>query len=90
MAWDTDPVTINANEALAASSSEGKRGVQRQEAEEFLLGYLEAGPMPADNVIEAADANDISKRTIERAKAKLKIIAEKGGYQGEWQWRLPS
>ena len=90
VAWYADPVTVNANEALAASSSEGKRGVQRHEAEEFLLGYLEAGPMPADKVIEAAEANDISKRTIERVKAKLKIIAEKGGYQGEWQWRLPS
>jgi hypothetical protein len=29
------------------------------------------------------------KRTLKRAKAKLKIITEKGGYQGEWQWRLP-
>ena len=30
-----------------------------------------------------------TKRTLKRAKAKLKIITEKGGYQGEWQWRLP-
>jgi len=86
--WDADPVNVSANEALAASGTEGKKGVQRREAEEFLNGYLEAGPMPADKVIEAAKANDISKRTLDRAKKDLGVIVEKGGYQGEWQWRL--
>jgi AAA domain len=64
VAWDTAPVVMTANEALAAAADEMKKGRHRREAEEFLRGYLEARPMPAEAVIEAAAANDISKRTL--------------------------
>jgi hypothetical protein len=86
--WDAEPVNMNANEALAASGAEGKKGMQRREAEEFLRAYLEAGPMPADKVKQAAEANGISGSTLRRARESLGIIIEKTGYQGTSQWRL--
>ena len=89
VAWCSEPVTVSANEALAASGMEGKRGMQRREAEEFLRGYLEAKPMPADQVKQAAEANDISERTLRRAREGLGIIVEKAAFEGGWQWRLP-
>ena len=89
VAWCDDPLTVSANEALAASGMEGKRGVQRREAEEFLQGYLEAKPMPADQVKEAAEANGITERTLRRAREGLGIVVEKAAFEGGWQWRLP-
>jgi hypothetical protein len=87
--WDTEPVDISANEAIHAAAEEGRRGGQRREAEEFLAAYLEAGPMPADKVRAAAEANGISERTLRRAKQSLRIVAEKADFQGGWTWRLP-
>jgi hypothetical protein len=86
--WDPDPVDISANEALAAAAEAAKGGGQKREAEEFLLAYLEAGAMPADKVTAAAEANGISRRTLERAKGRLRIISEKDSYRGGWTWRL--
>ena len=87
--WDGEPVDISANEAIAAAA-EDRRSSSRHEAEEFLQGYLENGPMPADQVAAAAEANGINERTLRRAKTRLRIVSEKSGYQGAWMWRLPS
>ena len=89
IAWDLLPVLMTANEAVRAAAEEGRSGGASHAAEQFLRGYLEARPMPADGVMKAAEANGISKRTLDRAKAKLGIIVEKTGYQGQWTWRLP-
>ena len=87
--WDGEPVDISANEAIAAAA-EDRRSSGRREAEEFLQGYLENGPMPADQIAAAAEANGINERTLRRAKTRLRIVSEKSGYQGAWMWRLPS
>jgi hypothetical protein len=89
VAWDTAPVTITANEALAEAAEETKKGNQRGEAEAFLRDYLEAGPMPANSVKEAANANDIASRTLRRAREALQVIVEKADFAGGWTWRLP-
>jgi AAA domain len=89
VAWDTAPVVMTANEALAAAADEVKKGRHRREAEEFLQGYLGARPMPAEAVIEAAAANDISKRTLDRAKKDLGIVVRKDDFDRGWTWQLP-
>jgi putative DNA primase/helicase len=89
VAWDSAPVTVTANEALAASGQESRKGEARREAEAFLEAYLEAGPMPAEKVADAAKANGISTATLRRAREGMKIIVEKIGYSNGWQWRLP-
>jgi hypothetical protein len=42
---------------------------------------LADGPVPKLDILEAADANCITKRTLERAKADLAIVAKKNGPQ---------
>jgi putative DNA primase/helicase len=87
--WDTEPVHFSANEALNAAAEAARGGGQKREAEAFLEAYLEAQPMPTDKVQAAAKANGISERTLDRAKKRLRVVAEKAGYQGIWMWRLP-
>jgi putative DNA primase/helicase len=88
--WDGEPVDIAANEALREAAEDQKHsGQQKREAENFLTGYLAAGPMPADKVTEAAEANGISQRTLKRAKQTLRIVSEKDRFAGPWMWRLP-
>ncbi len=88
--WCSMPVTVSANEAMQAANTGGKRQ-ERQEAVRFLEGYLEDGPMPVDAVLKAATANEISEKTLRRAKDELKVKAERSGFGGDggWTWRLP-
>ena len=57
-------------------------------AQEFLLDVLDEGRKPAREVCEAAKVAGFTERTIERAKAKLRIISKRDGK--EWFWELPS
>jgi hypothetical protein len=45
---------------------------------------------PARPILEACEAEDLDKRTAQRAKARLKIEHRRSGYQGavEWRWSL--
>jgi putative DNA primase/helicase len=87
--WDAEPVDITANEAIHAAAEAARGSGQKREAEEFLEAYLEAGPMPADKVTAAAEANGISERTLRRAKKSLRVVTGKAEFQGGWTWRLP-
>jgi putative DNA primase/helicase len=89
VAWDSSPVTLTANEAMAAATQGAGRGEDRRKAEEWLAGYLENTPMPATKIREAARENGIADRTLDRAKQQLGVIAEKRGYENGWTWRLP-
>jgi putative DNA primase/helicase len=86
--WDSQPVTVTANEALAATQ-ESRKGEARREAEAFLRAYLEAQPMPVAKIEAAAKENGISLSTLRRARESLKIVVEKSSYEGGWVWRLP-
>jgi hypothetical protein len=55
----------------------------------LLNDLLGGGPVSQTEIIEAAEANLISKRTLDRAKSDLKVEAhkEKGKIDGKWYWR---
>jgi len=55
------------------------------EAVEFLSEVLSDGPVAAKQVLAEAEDLDISKRTLERAKTKLKVRSIKEG--GQWLWK---
>ncbi len=40
-------------------------------------------------ISESAKADGISLRTLERAKAKLGVVACPDGFGGPWVWKLP-
>lgn len=92
IAWEADPINVDADEAL--SLEQQSSAPEREYAKEFLLGILEDGAIPAEDIFSEAEAHDISKRTLKRAKEQLGIRAirryEKGkrGVQG-WSWELP-
>jgi hypothetical protein len=85
--WHPQHVDTTANEAMAASGGQ----TAKREAKEFLLERLEAGPVPADDLLAEAKQNDIAQRTLYRAKGDLKIKSKhQGGTDGEWFWALPT
>ena len=88
--FDTQYVDITANEAMAAAG-ENKSPATRDAAKKFLLKILANGPVPKTEIDEAAEANGIAKRTLDRAKGELNVEAEKHrtSRQGVWTWRLP-
>jgi hypothetical protein len=88
--FDHQYVDITANEAMAAAS-ENKSPATRDAAKKFLLKILANGPVAKTEIDEAAEANGIAKRTLDRAKADLNVEAEKDrtSPQGAWTWRLP-
>jgi hypothetical protein len=58
-------------------------------AERFLLEALGDGqPHPSTEVEAAANAKGISSSAYDRARAKLPIVAIKGGVRGGWSMKL--
>jgi putative DNA primase/helicase len=88
--WDTAPVSITANQALAAEAGGVEQRSARAEAEEFLCELLAGGPVSAKQGEEDARALGIAPRTLMRARKRLNIVAEKGGMGAGWTWRLPA
>jgi putative DNA primase/helicase len=83
--WQREPVDVTASEAMQAATENRSPGA-RDEAKEFLLDYLAGGPMPADTVKEAAEANGVSERTLRRAMKELRIKPRQE--EKQWFWEL--
>jgi hypothetical protein len=86
--WDSRPVTVNANDALRASSSSPRRS-KAEQAKELLNDVLGDGPMDASKIIEIARKQGISERTLREAKRTLGVKDIKAGFQGSSRWELP-
>jgi putative DNA primase/helicase len=91
--WDTEPIAITANEALAADAAGAGRSA-RDEAAEWLQELLAKGPMAARDVQAQTEAAGLSWATVRRAKDRLGIkperLSEGGDGAGKWVWALPS
>lgn len=94
-----DPIEGTARDIMAkadASQEDGVGGNAQNEAEEFLLDQLSAGPVLTNDLKAAAEAHSIAWRTIERAKKDLfrnrveiratMTTPEKG--RPRWQWEI--
>ncbi len=91
--WERDPVTITADDALAAEQSgPGRPGPEpeaRNAAADWLRDLLASGEAAAAKIkAEAADAG-LNYRTVQRAADSLGVVREKNRFSGGWQWRLP-
>jgi hypothetical protein len=89
--WDDDPITITADQAMAALAGgpEGKSSLE--EAKHFLLDILTEGPEGQKEVKRQAEEAGFHWRTVRRAKDLLGVeaIREGGiGARGRWIWRL--
>jgi putative DNA primase/helicase len=87
--WHLEPVDVTATEAMQAAMNE-RAPAARDDAKKFLEEFLQAGPMPQTEVMEAAKANLIAEKTLRRAKTDIGIKARKKGNDGGWTWELPT
>ena len=79
----------SAETLFAASMESATAKTARKDARQFLQTYLERGPIPTTEVIDAGKAQGIAPRTLERARRELGITSERrGGRKGTWYLRL--
>lgn len=88
--WEPGPVNLRADDALAAESEGGGDGGALAEATDFLRAELAHGRKAGSDVKAAAKAAGVSARTLDRARARLGVIAAPDGYRGPWTWGLPN
>jgi hypothetical protein len=91
LTWEPTAVTnVDVNAVLA--SQRPQDADERRDAEVFLREQLADGPTLSTDILKAAEAQGISRRTLFRAKGRLGVEAEHlGGFasKGKWYWRLP-
>ena len=80
-----DPEASMASTARAAAPSQSR--AVRRSVDQWLMNRLEAGPVKVREIAIAAQAAGMSMRTVERAKRRLGIKADRSG-KG-WCWSLP-
>jgi putative DNA primase/helicase len=86
--WDSEPVNMTANEAMAASDEDC---TALDEVTDFLRDELKAGPVEADIIRSQAKRAGIADRTLKRARAKLGVISRREGFgrDGKFFLELP-
>lgn len=86
--WETEPVTMTADEALVPSESD-KAKTGTDWAEDVLLVILANGPVSAAKVRKEAAAAGVSVKEQRMAQQRLGIKPKKTGFNGCWVWSLP-
>jgi putative DNA primase/helicase len=95
IAWERDPVTMTADDALATENSSepkhpGPKPEARNRAAEWLRNLLRTGSMQAGKVQDEANEAGYGWRTVQRAKDNLGIVPYRDQFGGAWIWRLPT
>jgi putative DNA primase/helicase len=90
--WDTEPVTITANEALAADLAGTQSRTAKAEAMEFLEGALAGGPTPAAQVYHMAREHGLTPKVLRSAREALGVKIERDGFGpgSKSLWSLPN
>ena len=92
--WDDEPVSMTANDAVAAERDSERGGhdsaPRTNEAVEWLRHYLTDGPRPAKEIKKDASKDNIASRTLDRAATELGVVKKPGGVGLPWVWRLPN
>ena len=90
IAWESEPVEITTEEALAFSQST-EQHTATDEAVNFLIDLLAEGPAKADEAIKEAQRIGITSKPLRDARGKLGIKSKKSSSfkDGFWEWKLP-
>jgi putative DNA primase/helicase len=93
VAWETETVTITADQALQAADERGGGGGAGADAEDFLRDALADGAIAVKDLQADAKQAGLSWATIRRAKDRLGIVAERKSHGrdggGRWTWAMP-
>jgi AAA domain len=95
VAWESEAVTMTADQALQATDAQGTgKGSAGAEAEELLRNALATGPVAMKDIQAEAKEAGLSWATVRRAKERLGIVAERESHgrdgSGRWTWAMPS
>jgi hypothetical protein len=84
----TGPVHLTADDLVRLGR---QRGEAVPRALRFLEQQLACGPRDRQMLLQQAEAEGISFRTLERAKAELGVLSQQRRHQGRnvWYWGLP-
>ena len=86
--WESEPVDIPADEALAAANQDNESRSQTDEAVGWLRQELDSGPAKAADVQREARLAGISDKALRRARERLRIRPHKYEFSGGWVWTL--
>jgi hypothetical protein len=93
VAWETETVTITADQALQAADDRGGGGGAGADAEEFLREALAGGAVAVIDLNADAKEAGLSWATIRRAKDRLGVVAKRESHGrdggGRWTWAMP-
>ncbi len=89
VAWDAEPVTVTANEALSVDRPRDDKPTERDTATDWLRELLGDGPLPTTEIKSQASEAGFAWATLRRAKERLGIRPRKSGFDGGWTWELP-
>jgi hypothetical protein len=91
--WETDPVTMSADDALAKENAGSRRGPEPKAlaaATDWLKDELaDLAEHPVEMLEKAAKAADHSWRTVQRASKGLGVLKHRASFGGGYVWRLP-
>ena len=89
VAWEAEPVTVTANEALNVDRPRDDKPTERDTATDWLRELLADGPLPTTEIKSQASEAGFAWATLRRAKERLGIRPRKSGFDGGWTWGLP-
>ena len=83
LVWSDDPVTISADEALAAAAKKVTSG-----AVDFLREVLSDGPLDQTEVVRLGKEAGYTEKSLRNAREKSGVTAKKEGFgaNGKWVW----
>ncbi|MBE3071205.1 MAG: AAA family ATPase, partial [Planctomycetes bacterium] len=89
--WESGPVTMTADDALAAAAGDPEERTALDSAAEWLKATLADGAMKSNDVKAAAKESGMTWATVRRARdrAGVKVRRQGFGPDGAWYWFLP-
>jgi hypothetical protein len=90
--WESEPVAITADAALAAEFASTETRTAKAEAMEFLQATLASGPLPAAEVMRLGREHGLREKAIRSAREALGVKTQRDGFGpgSKSLWCLPN
>ena len=89
IAWESGPISMTADEVVAALRDGDSGKTAKAEAFDFLEDALAGGPKLASEMQKLARDAGHTPKSLRSARASLGVKPTKAGFDGGWVWALP-
>jgi hypothetical protein len=86
--WESEPVAISADDAVAAGTLTGKKDAAQAEARQFLRRVLSGDAVPVTDIMQEGKEQGFSEKQIRTAARHMGVEKTKDGFDGPWKWTL--